>query len=108
MDALTAKLGRMSKQIILTAAGAGIAMAIAHGWRPTLDSVLPKKKVEEEETPDEPKAHRRRPGRQGAERVLRRENRGSRGRDVAQKPGGDAGRVVGLVAGRGSEAGRAR
>ena len=59
MDALTAKLGKMSKpQIILTAAGAGIAMAIAYRLADrTLDSVLPKKKVEEEEPADEPKAH---------------------------------------------------
>ena len=59
MDALTAKLGRMSKpQIILTAAGAGIAMAIAYRLADrTLDSIIPKKKVEEEETLDEPKAH---------------------------------------------------
>ena len=51
MDALTAKLGKLSKpQIILTAAGAGIAMAIAYRLADrTLDSVLPKKKVEEEE-----------------------------------------------------------
>ena len=59
MDALTAKLGKLSKpQIILTAAGAGIAMAIAYRLADrTLDSVLPKKKVEEEEVLDEPKAH---------------------------------------------------
>ena len=50
MDALTAKLGRMSKpQIILTAAGAGIAMAIAYRLADrTLDSIIPKKKVDEE------------------------------------------------------------
>ena len=50
MDALTAKLGKLSKpQIILTAAGAGIAMAIAYRLADrTLDSIIPKKKVEEE------------------------------------------------------------
>ena len=55
MDALTAKLGKLSKpQIILTAAGAGIAMAIAYRLADrTLDSVLPKKKPEEEETLDD-------------------------------------------------------
>ena len=41
MDALTAKLGKLSKpQIILTAAGAGIAMAIAYRLADhTLDKV---------------------------------------------------------------------
>ena len=114
MDALTAKLGKLSKpQIILTAAGAGIAMAIAYRLADrTLDSVLPKKKVEEEEVLDEPKAHPAPPA-EGAkvlsgcydvkigDRVVA---------DVAHKNvrAGDVGRVVGLVAGRGSEAGRAR
>ena len=44
MDALTAKLGKLSKpQIILTAAGAGIAMAIAYRLadrQPELRSIL--------------------------------------------------------------------
>ena len=46
MDALTAKLGRMSKpQIILTAAGAGIAMAIAYRLADrTLDSACPRRR----------------------------------------------------------------
>ena len=49
----------MSKpQIILNAGGAAIAMAIAYRLtNRMIDSVLPKKKGEEEEPADEPKAH---------------------------------------------------
>ena len=76
MDALTAKLGKLSKpQIILTAAGAGIAMAIAYRLADrTLDSIIPKKKSRRggtrRRTEGPPRTARRRS--QGPVRVLRR------------------------------------
>ena len=113
MDKITSRLAKLSKpQIILTAAGAGIAMAIAYRLADrTLDTIIPKKK---DETPAKELSSALLSTPADGARVLSGCYDVKFGdqvvADVAHKnvKAGDVGKVVGLVAGRGAEAGRAR